>query len=59
MNDNAINQLRGKHFSEMTFEEQITLLHYIADDATHAKLVFKTILNAIKAVGIVMPIRKI
>ena len=51
MNDNAINQLSNKHFSEMTFEEQITLLHYIADDATHAKFVFKTILNAIKAVG--------
>lgn len=53
MYDNAINQLRNKHFSGMTFEEQITLLYVLADgwDILHAKLVFKTILDRIKAVG--------
>lgn len=45
--------MESKNFSAMNFEEQITLLYDLADgwNILHAKLVFKTILNAIKAVG--------
>ena len=45
--------MENKKFSEMTFDEQVSLLYDLADgwDILHAKLVFKTILNAIKAVG--------
>lgn len=45
--------MESKNFSAMNFEEQITLLYDLADGCNilHAKLVFKTILNAIKAVG--------
>lgn len=45
--------MESKNFSAMNFEEQVTLLYDLADgwNILHAKLVFKTILNAIKAVG--------
>ena len=45
--------MESKNFSAMKFEEQVTLLYDLADgwNILHAKLVFKTILNAIKAVG--------
>lgn len=45
--------MESKNFSAMNFEEQITLLYDLADgwNILHAKLVFKTILNAIKAIG--------
>ena len=45
--------MESKKFSEMTFDEQVSQLYDLADgwDILHAKLVFKTILNAIKAVG--------
>ena len=45
--------MESKNFSAMNFEKQITLLYDLADGCNilHAKLVFKTILNAIKAVG--------
>lgn len=45
--------MESKQFSKMCFDEQITYLHKLADkyNIIHAKLVFKTILNAIKAVG--------
>lgn len=40
-------------FSKMCFDEQIAYLHKLADkyNIIHAELVFKAILNAIKAVG--------
>ena len=45
--------MKSKQFSKMCFDEQITYLHKLADkyNIIHAELVFKTILNAIKAVG--------
>ena len=45
--------MESKQFSKMCFDEQITYLHKLADkyNIIHAELVFKTILNAIKAVG--------
>ncbi len=45
--------MESKNFSAMNFEEQVTLLYDLADgwNILHAKLVFKAILNAIKAVG--------
>lgn len=45
--------MKSKQFSKMCFDEQITYLHKLADkyNIIHAKLVFKTILNTIKAVG--------
>ena len=45
--------MENKQFSKMCFDEQITYLHKLADkyNIIHAELVFKTILNAIKAVG--------
>lgn len=45
--------MESKNFSAMNFEEQVTLLYDLADgwNILHAELVFKTILNAIKAVG--------
>lgn len=45
--------MESKQFSKMCFDEQITYLHELADkyNIIHAELVFKTILNAIKAVG--------
>jgi hypothetical protein len=45
--------MESKNFSAMNFEEQVTLLYDLADgwNILHAKLVFKVILNAIKAVG--------
>lgn len=45
--------MESKQFSKMCFDEQITYLHELADkyNIIHAKLVFKAILNAIKAVG--------
>lgn len=45
--------MESKQFSKMCFDEQITYLHKLADkyNILHAKLVFKAILNAIKAVG--------
>lgn len=40
-------------FSKMCFDEQIAYLHKLANkyNIIHAELVFKAILNAIKAVG--------
>lgn len=45
--------MESKQFSKMCFDEQITYLHKLADkyNIIHAELVFKAILNAIKAVG--------
>ena len=45
--------MKSKNFSAMNFEEQVTLLYDLADgwNILHAKLVFKTILDTIKAVG--------
>lgn len=45
--------MESKQFSKMCFDEQITYLHKLADkyNILHAKLVFKTILDTIKAVG--------
>lgn len=45
--------MESKNFSAMNFEEQITLLYDLADgwNILHAELVFKTILDTIKAVG--------
>ena len=45
--------MESKQFSKMCFDEQVTYLHKLADkyNIIHAKLVFKTILNTIKAVG--------
>lgn len=45
--------MESKQFSKMCFDEQITYLHKLADKYSiiHAELVFKAILNAIKAVG--------
>lgn len=45
--------MESKNFSAMNFEEQVTLLYDLADgwNILHAKLVFKTILDTIKAVG--------
>ena len=45
--------MESKNFSAMNFEKQITLLYDLADGCNilHAKLVFKTILDTIKAVG--------
>lgn len=45
--------MESKNFSAMNFEEQVTLLYDLADGCNilHAKLVFKTILDTIKAVG--------
>lgn len=45
--------MESKQFSKMCFDEQITSLHKLADkyNIIHAELVFKVILNAIKAVG--------
>ena len=45
--------MESKQFSKMCFDEQITYLHELADkyNIIHAKLVFKTILDTIKAVG--------
>lgn len=45
--------MESKQFPKMCFDEQITYLHKLADkyNIIHAELVFKTILNAIKAVG--------
>ena len=45
--------MESKKFSEMNFEEQVTLLYDLADgwNILHAELVFKTILDTIKAVG--------
>lgn len=45
--------MESKQFSKMCFDEQITYLHKLADkyNIIHAELVFKAILNTIKAVG--------
>lgn len=45
--------MESKQFSKMCFDEQIAYLHKLADkyNIIHAELVFKAILNAIKAVG--------
>ena len=45
--------MESKKFSEMNFDEQVSLLYDLADgwNILHAKLVFKTILDTIKAVG--------
>lgn len=45
--------MESKQFSKMCFDEQITYLHKLADkyNIIYAELVFKTILDSIKAVG--------